>query len=120
VGIGARIAGGKSLQPALYAEALAALPIGEGKTVVGGRLSYCTARGGFSEVVVPADEETRAALLVLTSALTEELGRGRLLRRPGDGECTYCDFALVCGPGEEERARGKKVPDALVRLRRTR
>lgn len=118
VGTGARIAGGKSLQPALYAEALAALPQFAGRDVLGGRLSYCTTRGGFFEVVVPRDAETAGALSVLTGAIAEEVARGRLLRRPEAGECRYCDFQLVCGPDEESRARGKKVPDALVRLRR--
>jgi len=116
---GARIGGGKSLQPALYAEALEAMPFAEGKRVEGGRLSYCTTKGGFSEVVVPLDAATRDGLAVLTGALTEELSRGRLLRRPQAGECTYCDYQAVCGPDEARRAVGKKVPDALVRLRRT-
>jgi RecB family exonuclease len=116
---GARIGGGKSLQPALYAEALEAMPIARGKRVEGGRLSYCTTKGGFSEVNVPLDAAAREGLAVLTSSVTEELARGRLLRRPGVGECTYCDYQALCGPDEARRAAGKKVPDALARLRRT-
>ncbi len=116
---GQRIAGGKSLQPALYAEALEAMPIATGASIAGGRLSYCTTKGGFTSVDVPLDDGTRAALGVLRGAIDEELARGRLLRRPATGECTYCDYAAICGPDEARRAAGKKVPDALVRLRKT-
>lgn len=117
---GVRTGGGATLQPALYAEALEALPFARGRSVSGGRLWYCTSRGQFSDVEVPLDGETRGALSMLVGAIDEELTRGRLLRRPRAGECAYCDHQLVCGPTEASRAQNKKVPDALVRLRRAR
>jgi RecB family exonuclease len=138
---GARIAGGRSLQPALYAQALEAMlaagqlhervqaTLGEGPhPVTSGRLSYCTQKGGFTAVDVPHDAEAAAGLAMLKGAIEEGLERGRLLRRPlaerSDGRiqlaCTYCDYLVVCGPDEGARAARKKVPDALVRLRAAR
>lgn len=130
---GTRLGGGVTLQPALYAEALEALLKDEAFRVVateragsaslavsGGRLFYCTTKGGFSSVEVPHDAETRAGLGVLVAALTAEIERGRLLRRPRPGDCTYCDHAAVCGPDEAARAAHKKVSEPLVRLRKVR
>lgn len=136
---GARIAGGRSLQPALYAQALEAMlaagPLREraqavlgvgSHAVTAGRLSYCTQKGGFTAVDVPHDAEAAAALTVLKAAIEGELDRGRLLRRPlierGEGRpsCTYCDYLVVCGPDEASRAAKKKAPEGLVRLRSTR
>lgn len=99
------IAGGRVLQPVLYARALEALF--EGKRVVGGRLYYCTSRGRFEERFVPLDDEARAAIALLEDTLAHHLERGFLPAAPAQGECERCDYRPVCGPAEERRVRRK-------------
>lgn len=103
---GMRIGGGRALQPILYALALEKL-VPDGK-VSGGRLHYATTRGGFSEVVVPLDDEARAAMKRVVDALDAEVRSGRMIRWPEPKTCTYCDFLAVCGEGEERRADVKR------------
>ena len=55
------IAGGKSLQPALYALVAEKLFRGELK-VDGGGLYFCTSTDGFSEITVPLDQYTRDSI----------------------------------------------------------
>ena len=117
VDAGALIAGGKSLQPTLYALALE--QILPGAAIAGGRLYYCTTRGDFSEVSVPLDEAARQAASVLATTLTHYLRDGFFPAAPAKGECKYCDYKRVCGPYEELRAK-KKETSRLVELTRLR
>ena len=111
------IKGGQALQPVLYA--LAAERLFEGARVDSGRLWYCTTVGGFADVVVPLDDEARAAADVLAASLTGRLEQGALPARPREGACDWCDYRPVCGPAEELRTRGKGLTaiDDLERLR---
>ncbi|MBS1119385.1 MAG: ATP-dependent nuclease, subunit [Deltaproteobacteria bacterium] len=114
------IAGGTSLQPVLYALVLEQLF--PGASVSGGRLYYCTTRGGFKTVDVPLDDEARQAARVLGETLAHHFERGFFPAAPEKDACKFCDFRAVCGPYEELRTRDKqREPLAqLTRLRTTR
>ena len=112
------IAGGKSLQPALYALVAEKLFRGELK-VDGGRLYFCTSAGGFSEVIVPLDQFTRNSIAQLAAIVGEALDQPFLPAAPAEKQCAWCDYQPVCGPYEELRTRRKpKEPlTSLLKLR---
>jgi hypothetical protein len=99
------IAGGRVLQPVLYARALEELY--PNHRVLGGRLYYCTSRGRFEERSVPLDDEARAAIALVEGTLAHHIERGFLPAAPAEGECERCDYRPVCGPAEERRVRRK-------------
>ncbi|MEO0325105.1 MAG: PD-(D/E)XK nuclease family protein, partial [Myxococcota bacterium] len=101
-----RIAGGRALQPLLYARALEELR--PEARVLGGRLHYCTARGGFEERHVVLDDAGREELRVVVRAVDEAVERGFLPAAPLEGACRWCDYAEVCGPHEERRTKNKR------------
>ena len=100
------IAGGKSLQPALYALVAEKLFRGELK-VDCGRLYFCTSAGGFSEVTVPLDRHTRSSVAQLAEIIGEALDKPFLPAAPAERQCAWCDYQPVCGPYEELRTRRK-------------
>lgn len=106
------IAGGKSLQPVLYALILEEML---NAPVDGGRLYYCTTKGDFSEVIVPLDDDARAAGKALADTLGHHFAQGFFPAAPDKGECTWCDYRSVCGPYEEQRVKVKNK-DQLVPL----
>jgi len=116
----ALIAGGKSLQPVLYALALE--KIVPGAPIQGGRLWFCTTRGDFTEVLVPLDDQARAAADMLVQTLAHYLDAGFFPAAPAKKECMYCDYKRVCGPYEELRAKRKDTSRLrqLEDLRRSR
>jgi len=98
------IAGGKTLQPVLYAlaaERLLAEPVRSG------RLYYCTATGNYEERIVEIDETARATALDFVATLDDALKAGFLPAAPEPRECDWCNFRRVCGPYEEQRMRIK-------------
>ncbi len=99
------IGGGKVLQPVLYALAAERLLT---ERVVGGRLYYCTAAGGYEERVVPLDETAREAIALLAEVIGKALREGFLPAAPDTGECDFCDYRLLCGPYEQRRIRYKR------------
>ena len=99
------IDGGKALQPVLYALALEKLV--PGSDVESGRLHYCTARGSFSEVVIPLDTFARAAADRVAKTVGEALSEPFLPAAPEKRGCTYCDYKTVCGNAEEFRVTRK-------------
>ncbi len=109
--------GGRMLQPVLYALALEKLF--PDRKVAGGRLHYCTTRGGFEERWVPLDERARAAADTLARAVGHDLDEGFLPAAPVEGACRWCDFQAVCGAGEEARTARKqrRLGDELKELR---
>ena len=111
------IAGGTSLQPVLYALVLERLF--PEAVVTGGRLYYCTTRGGFRAVTVALDDEARGAARVLAETLAHHFERGFFPAAPDQDACKYCDYRAVCGPYEEQRAR-EKHREPLVQLQRLR
>ncbi len=100
------VRGGQTLQPVLYALALEKLF--PGKPITGGRLWYCTTKGGFQERTVPLDDEARAAARELSQAITQALANGLLPALPLAGACGFCDYRRACGPGAARRA--DKIP----------
>ncbi len=113
---GAVIAGGESLQPLLYALVLEAmlarglLPFAAGTEVEGGRLSYCTEKGGYQSVSVALDARGRAAVGLVGAAVDRAIESAFLPRHPKPGACDYCDYVPICGPRAAELA-GRKDED---------
>lgn len=95
---GAVIAGGRALQPVLYALALEQL--WPGRRVAAGRLYYCTERGGFTERTIPLDPRAREAARTVARTIAHGLDSGFLPAFPGAGKdpCKWCDYRVVCGP----------------------
>ncbi len=113
------VAGGTALQPVLYA--LAAEKLFPDMPVVEGRLSYCTATGGFEVRSVAVDDRSRQSAAVLAEAVQVAIQDGFLPALPAHRECEYCDYQVVCGPYEELRTKRKpKGPAALTALERLR
>jgi ATP-dependent helicase/DNAse subunit B len=100
------IAGGKSLQPALYALVAEKLFRGELK-VDCGRLYFCTSAGGFSDISVPLDRQTRSSIAQVAEIIGEALDKPFLPAAPAERQCAWCDYQPVCGPYEELRTRRK-------------
>lgn len=116
---GLTVEGGKTLQPVLYALALEGLfPERE---VVGGRLDYCTTRGGFEEREVALTDEARGAVATLVETLDAFVETGFLPALPRDEKtCEWCDYLPVCGPHEAARTRTRKPQDKPGTLQRLR
>jgi len=110
---GRQIDGGKSLQPLLYA--LAAEKLFSGEAVTSGRLYFCTSTGGFTEQVVPLDEQSRDAICRVAETVGEALAQPFLPAAPEHGQCDVCDYRVVCGPHEERRT-ARKAPARLEPL----
>ncbi|MFT5432554.1 MAG: ATP-dependent helicase/nuclease subunit B, partial [Myxococcota bacterium] len=114
IGKDAVIAGGKALQPVIYALALEKM--NPEATVVAGRLDFCTSRGGFEYRDVELDERARASADRLAEVLGGALDERFFPRAPGAGECRWCDFQTVCGSGPEERLPTKAAGQLLPLL----
>ncbi|MBN8612728.1 MAG: PD-(D/E)XK nuclease family protein [Deltaproteobacteria bacterium] len=124
---GARVSGGTSLQPLLYALVLESMLANEQLTfgdtpprVVGGRLWYCTSRGEDRRVDIALDDEGRRAIGEVATVIDRSVERGFFPRAPGDKGCAYCDYVAICGPDAALRADRKdedRRMDGLVTLR---
>jgi len=106
------IGGGSTLQPVIYGLAIERIL---NRPVVGGRLFYCTAQGGFAEHAVPLSESNRRAALEALEIIDRAIELGFLPPAPAERACTWCDFRPVCGPHEAEHAK-RKPSDALADL----
>jgi ATP-dependent helicase/nuclease subunit B len=103
------IDGGRVLQPVLYSMVVeSALDA----RVVEGRLSYCTAAGGFTSFPIEISESTRRLGIEALEIVDRAIDQGALAAAPDAGACLYCDFRAVCGPNEERRVR-RKAPERL-------
>lgn len=107
---------GEALQPVLYGLAVERI---FGEPVTESRLSYCTRAGEFSERVVPMTEPNRRRGLEVIAVIDRAIERGFLPPAPRQRACTMCDFRVVCGSGEENRAAKKNARD-LEELRELR
>lgn len=115
------VGGGEVLQPMLYALA-AEYHLEE--EVSGGRLFYCTRRGGFEAREVELNADNRRTVEQVLDFIDAEIDRGFLPAAPkqlsGFGKkssvCKFCDYQPVCGPYELTRVANKDQ-DALSRLR---
>ena len=114
------IGGGQHLQPVLYALVLEKLFLGS--TVWGGRLHYMTQVGGFTERPVPLDALSREAFGFVARTIRSALETGFFPAAPDDGECTWCNYRVVCGPDEERRVKAarKHLKPEMAELRRLR
>ncbi len=110
----ASVAGGAVLQPALYAMAAETLL---GLPVAGGRLHYCTQRGGFRSVDIDLDSKTRERAQIALTIVREQLNAGSLPAAPQSGACDYCDYRAVCGSDDVRTKRWKAPLDRLIDLR---
>ncbi len=100
------VAGGRSLQPVLYALALEGMYPDD--TVDGGRLYYCTSAGAFEEREIALDGSARKSAADLARVVGESLEIPFLPARPERGACEWCDYRVICGPYEEIRT-GRKT-----------
>jgi CRISPR/Cas system-associated exonuclease Cas4 (RecB family) len=101
---GTVVGGGEILQPALYSLAVEkALP----GTVDTARLFYCTSRGRFERVNIPANDFARLYAKQVMEIIDRAVEHGTLPPAPRPRACGWCDFRPVCGPSEEIRARRK-------------
>ena len=115
------VGGGEVLQPMLYALA-AESHLDE--PVAGGRLFYCTRRGGFETREVELNADNRRTTEQVLDMIDGEIERGFLPAAPkelsGFGKkssvCKFCDYQSVCGPYELSRVANKDQT-ALNRLR---
>jgi CRISPR/Cas system-associated exonuclease Cas4 (RecB family) len=103
------IGGGGTLQPVLYS---LAVQQALGTTVSSGRLSYCTASGGFTDHEIPINEANTRAGLEALEIVDRAIELGFLPAAPARGACSWCDFRPVCGPYEELRV-AHKSPEKL-------
>jgi CRISPR/Cas system-associated exonuclease Cas4 (RecB family) len=108
---------GEVLQPLLYA--LAAEKLYPGTNVAGGRLFYATVRGGYRSIWMPLSDQTRAEAERVLATVDRAIANGVLPSAPREDACGRCDYAVVCGPYEEERVRRKPPGElqALLQLR---
>ena len=106
------IGGGATLQPVVYGLAVERILA---RPVVGGRLFYCTAAGGFAEHPVPLSDANRRAALEALEIIDRAIELGHLPPAPADRACTWCDFRPVCGPDEPAHVK-RKTADLLADL----
>jgi hypothetical protein len=97
--------GGRVLQPILYGLALETLTE---ERVEEGRLSFCTAVGGFSVHPIELNDLSRRRALEVLEVIDRAIEHGTLAARPAEGACLRCDFVCVCGSREETRTRRKQ------------
>ena len=101
---GAVVGGGEILQPVLYSLAVESAMK---KEVTEGRLSFCTAKGGFTSHPVAMDKWARLYGKKIIEAVDRAVAGGSLPPAPREDGCRFCDFRAVCGPNAEDRARRK-------------
>jgi RecB family exonuclease len=108
---------GEVLQPLLYA--LAAEQLYPATKVGGGRLFYATVRGGYRSIWMRLSDGTRDEAERVLSTIDTAIANGVLLAAPREDACGRCDYAVVCGPYEEERVLRKPQGELrpLVQLR---
>jgi ATP-dependent helicase/nuclease subunit B len=121
-GLNARFAGGRQLQHALYALAVAALlRERDGQARVVGSYYFPTTRGRRERQ--PRPEATAAATAAVLRDLFDVLAAGAFVHWPDEDDCRYCELDRACGAGAAERADKKidnadnAVLDAYRRLR---
>jgi CRISPR/Cas system-associated exonuclease Cas4 (RecB family) len=99
------VGGGRVLQPVLYGLAVEAAL---GGRVVAGRLSYCTAAGGFTTHDVELTPDHRHEAIEVLEIIDRAIETGFLPAAPAERACAWCDFHAVCGPWEEKRTAIKQ------------
>jgi len=95
---------GEMLQPVLYSLALQQLL---GAAVAEGRLSFCTAAGGYTESRVVINDAAREHAVKALKIIDQAVETGFLPAAPKENGCKWCDFVCLCGPNEELRVSRK-------------
>ncbi len=109
------VGGGTALQPLLYA---LAAETGLGARVESGRLFYCTQRGNYRVIDIPATPDARLRIDRVLAIIDNAIAAGQLPAAPARDACRNCDCRSVCGPHEEMRWRRKIGPlEELEELR---
>ena len=109
------VGGGVALQPLLYA---LAAETGLGARVESGRLFYCTQRGNYRAIDIPATPDARLRIERVLAIIDNAIATGTLPAAPARDACKNCDCRSVCGPHEEMRWRRKIGPlEELEELR---
>jgi ATP-dependent helicase/nuclease subunit B len=113
------VGGGRFLQPLLYGLAAEKLL---GQTVESGRLLYATQQGGYQPFEIRLDHRARLFISKLLANIDGALAEGFLPPVPQKDACGFCDYRIVCGPYEEQRAarykdRRDERLDPLVEIR---
>jgi CRISPR/Cas system-associated exonuclease Cas4 (RecB family) len=111
-----QVGGGEVLQPTLYSLAVESFMK---KSVIEGRLYYCTSAGGFAERIVQLAVQSREAAEEVLKIIDSAVERAFFPPAPREKACEWCDFQVVCGPYEEIRVKTKdqKSLSELMRLR---
>ncbi|HEY3841107.1 MAG TPA: PD-(D/E)XK nuclease family protein [Bryobacteraceae bacterium] len=99
---------GEVLQPLLYAMA-AEQTLGE--KVLTGRLHYATLRSNYREIDITMNDFARGNAGKALAIIDDAVHQGFLPAAPRAKACDTCDYRVVCGPYEEERARLKSKPE---------
>ena len=107
---------GEILQPLLYA--LAAEQV-LGAPVLTGRLHYATLRANYRAIDITLNDFARGRAATALRLIDESIREGLLPAAPREDACRTCDYRVVCGPYEEERASRKPASD-LKRLKELR
>ncbi len=100
---------GETLQPVLYSMVVEQMT---GKSVYEGRLSFCTAAGGYRIRSVPLTAQTKQVALEALTIIDRAIELGFLAAAPKEGACAWCNFRPVCGPAEAQRV-DRKPQDRL-------
>jgi len=112
------VGGGKTLQPLLYALAASRLL---DQPVESGRLFYSTQRGAYQQMAVMVSDRARGFLARFLVDVDASIAGGFLPPAPEKDACDYCDYRVVCGPYEAQRAGRKDRRDermeALIEIR---
>jgi len=98
------VGGGEGLQPALYSLA-AERQMSEQVSM--GRLWYATIARNYQQIDVPLNEWTRRRALAVLERIDGAIADGFLPAAPRKDGCRGCEYRVVCGPYEEERAAAK-------------
>ena len=105
--------GGAALQPVLYSMALEAAT---GRPVVEGRLYYATTDGGYRDVQIPLNPQSRRIGVEVLEIVDRAVEIGFLAPVPREKACAWCDFRPVCGPSAQLRIGRYKSAEPLADL----
>jgi ATP-dependent helicase/nuclease subunit B len=112
---GARVSGGRMLQPLLYS--LAAAQQLPNEDVVGARVWFATRKHQFASHDVPLNDRSVALVRDVLDTIDRHVETGTLPAAPSPAACEHCPFTAVCGPHEELRVKSKQPLPSLARLR---
>jgi hypothetical protein len=106
-------AGGRKVQHAIYARAAEAIlrerGIDVSPLIVSSGYSFPTVKGLGARHAKKVD---RGSLVTVLNQIFDVIGSGFFPHPEDDSECTYCEYATVCGGSKEAAARSKAKLEA--------